>query len=396
VLRRAAILVVVVSFLAAPAAGEDIVGKKQAVDAKIATLNGKIAAARQQEGSLTAQIASLTGKIRTLEGEVGDVSLRLDSLQHDLSLHQTKLARLTDLYRLETQRLQFLRGQYRESVARLNHRLVGIYESDSPDAIAVLLSSASFTEIVEQVDFLNAIGEQDKRIANDVAVAKARVVELRAQTAKIRTGVASEARVIAVRAAQTRALRDQLLASQQSLSSTQSQRKNVLSSVRANEHAFVGEVDALQMESAALEARIQAAEQAAKTANGGEPTQAPGTLAWPVSGPITSPFGMRWGKLHPGIDIGVPTGTPTHAAAAGTVIYAGGMLGYGNLVVIDHGGGIATAYAHQSSIAVHEGQQVGAGDVIGYSGCTGFCTGPHHHFEVRVNGSPVDPLGYLG
>ena len=104
---------------------------------------------------------------------------------------------------------------------------------------------------------------------------------------------------------------------------------------------------------------------------------------------------MRWGRMHQGIDIGVPYGTPIHAAAAGTVIYCGWMEGYGNLVVIDHHNTLATAYAHQSSIAVQCGQDVSQGDVIGYVGCTGHCTGPHLHFEVRVNGIPVDPLGYL-
>ena len=100
--------------------------------------------------------------------------------------------------------------------------------------------------------------------------------------------------------------------------------------------------------------------------------------------------------MHEGIDIGVGYGTPIHAAAAGTVIYCGWEAGYGNLVVIDHGGNLATAYGHQCSIAVTCGQQVSQGDVIGYVGCTGHCSGPHLHFEVRVNGNPVDPLGYLG
>jgi murein DD-endopeptidase MepM/ murein hydrolase activator NlpD len=114
-----------------------------------------------------------------------------------------------------------------------------------------------------------------------------------------------------------------------------------------------------------------------------------------VQGPITSPFGWRWGRMHEGIDIGVGYGTPIHAAAAGTIIYCGWESGYGNLVVIDHGGNLATAYGHQSSIAVSCGQQVAQGDVIGYVGCTGHCFGPHLHFEVRVNGNAVDPLGYL-
>jgi murein DD-endopeptidase MepM/ murein hydrolase activator NlpD len=104
---------------------------------------------------------------------------------------------------------------------------------------------------------------------------------------------------------------------------------------------------------------------------------------------------MRWGRMHEGIDIGVGYGTPIHAAAAGRVVYAGWMSGYGNLVAIDHGGGISTAYGHQSSIAVSVGQIVAQGETIGYVGCTGHCFGPHLHFEVRINGAPVDPLGYL-
>ena len=99
--------------------------------------------------------------------------------------------------------------------------------------------------------------------------------------------------------------------------------------------------------------------------------------------------------MHEGIDIGAGYGTPIQAAAAGRVIYCGWESGYGNLTVIDHGNGIATAYGHQSSIVVACGQDVSQGQTIGYVGCSGHCTGPHLHFEVRVNGAPVDPLGYL-
>ena len=120
-----------------------------------------------------------------------------------------------------------------------------------------------------------------------------------------------------------------------------------------------------------------------------------GVLGWPVSGPVTSGFGVRWGRMHEGIDIAVGEGTPVRAAAAGVVIYAGWMGGYGNLVVVDHGNGLSTAYGHNSSLAVSVGQSVTAGGTISYSGSTGHSTGPHVHFEVRVAGSPVDPLGYL-
>ena len=122
---------------------------------------------------------------------------------------------------------------------------------------------------------------------------------------------------------------------------------------------------------------------------------------WPADGVKTSDFGWRThpifgtGRLHSGIDIGAAYGSAISAAASGTVVSAGTMSGYGNVVVIDHGGGIATLYAHQSSVAVGTGQAVERGQTIGYVGSTGYSTGPHLHFEVRVNGTPVDPMGYL-
>src|SRR4029077_6780504 len=118
-------------------------------------------------------------------------------------------------------------------------------------------------------------------------------------------------------------------------------------------------------------------------------------LIWPVNGPVVSGFGVRWGRMHEGIDIAVGYGTPIHAAAGGTVVFSGWMDGYGNFVIIDHGGGMATEYGHQSAVTVGVVQSVATGRVIAYVGCTGQFFGPHLHFEVRINASPVDPLGYL-
>lgn len=117
-------------------------------------------------------------------------------------------------------------------------------------------------------------------------------------------------------------------------------------------------------------------------------------LSWPLSGPITSRFGQRWGRLHAGIDLGVPTGRPIAAAAPGRVTYSGWMSGYGNVVIIDHGT-IDTLYGHQSHRVARVGQSVSRGQVIGYVGSTGNSTGPHLHFETRVNGVAKDPLRYL-
>jgi murein DD-endopeptidase MepM/ murein hydrolase activator NlpD len=375
---------------AAPAAG-DVGSRKATVDARIARLHERIAAAKARESQLTQQIAGVTAEIRTLERQVGDVSTRLVVLEHDLALHERRLHALEALFAVQTSRLDFLRHEYAVSVQRLDTRLVAVYKESQPSTIEIILQSRSFQQMIDQFDYLSLLASQDKQIAAEVGTAKAQVHRAREQTRRLRTHVASETRVIQVRAEQVTEVRDRLLASKHRLSGARARKAQGLAATRASEREFVGEADALAAVSAQLTVRIQAAQQSGYSPG----TPSSSGLIWPVQGPVTSPFGMRWGRMHEGIDIGVPYGTPIHAAAAGRVIYCGWESGYGNLTVIDHGGGLATAYGHQSSIAVSCGQDVSQGQVIGYVGCTGHCFGPHLHFEVRVNGAPVDPLGYL-
>ena len=402
--RRLTLLLALALVLAAPAlAGDGLGDQKATIDSKLGALQGKIDASKQKASALSSQIGSLTGQIHSLEGRVGDVSSRLSALQADLALRQRRLDKLNQLFHIQTQRLTYLKHEYALSVQRLDTRLVAIYKQADPTTIDLLITAKSFDDILDQIDYLSAIADQDKRVATAVATAKRQVKTARARTKTVRNGVANEARAINARVEQAAILRGELLASQNKLAGARASKSHALVATKAQISAEVGESQALASASADLAARIQAAQAApdSPAANGSTETSSSSTTApaggfiWPVSGPITSPFGMRWGTLHPGIDIGVPTGTPIHAAAAGTVIYCGWMSGYGNLVMIDHGGNLATLYGHQSSIAASCGEMVSQGQVIGYSGCTGFCTGPHVHFEVRVNGSPVDPLGYL-
>ena len=390
--RRVALTLLAALLLAAPALAGDIHKQKAKVDAKISSLQGKIADAQKRESGLRGQIATVTSQIRALEGQVVDVSAKLDVLQHDLALHQARLDKLNALYELQTQRFLFEKHQYAAALHRLNHRLINIYTSNDPTALDVILATRSFEATMDQLDYLNAIASQDKHIASDVAVAKrqARTAQLHTRTAKDR--VQSEVQVVAVRTYQVGEVKAKLLGAHAGLTTARKHQRSALVSVRQTKQQYLNEEQGLLAESAALTTKIQAA-QSGRT--GTDTTPSAAGLIWPVSGPVTSPFGMRWGRTHEGIDIGVPEGTPIHAAASGSVIYAGWEEGYGNLVVLDNGGNLATAYAHQSRIAVSIGQPVAQGDVIGYSGCTGHCLGPHLHFEVRINGSPVDPLGYL-
>ncbi len=343
---------------------------------------------RPRRRRLASEIASVETKIRDLESQVGGVTTRLVDLEHDLALHREKLERITRLFNLQTERLNFLRRQYELAVARLSKRLVEIYQNDDVTTLDVLISSGSVADMIEQLDYLNDVGSQDLHISREVNKVKVQVRAERAKTAVTKAKVATVTRTIAVRTAQVRSERDRLLASQKRLGSAKSRKREKLASVEADKEEFLREVAGLQAASAQLGAQLSAS---ASTTYDGTPSAS--GLIWPVSGPVTSGFGWRWGRMHEGIDIGAGYGVPVVASASGTVIHAGWMGGYGNLVVIDHGGGLSTAYAHLSSISA--GGSVAQGQVVGYIGCTGHCFGAHLHFEVRVNGGAVDPLGYL-
>jgi murein DD-endopeptidase MepM/ murein hydrolase activator NlpD len=379
--RRLAVVLFAGLVLAAPASGDN--------SGKINQIQARIAAARAKEARLTQQISGVTSQIRTLESKVGDVSQKLSILERDLALHQRRLDKLNELFTFETERLNFLHRQYAKVLRELNLRMIDIYETRDPTLVEVILESSSFQDALDQLHYLDAIARQDKRIASQVKTARDEVHVAREHTKTIRARVHSETQVVAVRTQQQRSVKSELLASQNSLAGKRSRQKGQLASTRKQEQAFIAEANAL----AAQDSRIRG--QLAAVQGPGDTTPSSSGLIWPVSGPVTSPFGYRWGRLHAGIDIGVPYGTPIHAAAAGTVVIAGWVDGYGNYTCIDHGGGMATCYGHQSRFAVSTGAQVGQGQLIGYVGNTGHSFGAHLHFEVRINGNPVDPLGYL-
>ena len=381
--------------LAAPAAG-DVYSRKHSVDARLSRVHTRIAEAEQRASELSTDIDHVSSRIHALEGRVGDVSARLATLEDDLALHRRKLDRLTVLFRIETKRYVYLRRQYGLALERLNARLVEVYEHGDVEPVDVILGASSLSDLLDGLDYVDEVGAQDRRIATSVGRVKAAAREARERTRRIRAIVAAETRAVAARTEQVRAVRDQLVANRSELVAARSSKRISLEKVKASEREEVSEAQALEQVSASLGAEIQAAQAASSySPPSSHSTPSASGFIWPVSGPVTSPFGMRWGRMHTGIDIGVPYGTPIHAAASGRVIYAGWESGYGNFVIIDHGHGLATAYGHQSRIAVSNGQSVTQGQVIGYVGCTGHCFGPHLHFEVRVNGQPVDPMGYL-
>ncbi|HKB20230.1 MAG TPA: peptidoglycan DD-metalloendopeptidase family protein [Gaiellaceae bacterium] len=383
---RRVLLASLVCLMVVPAA---LSGRPAHAD-RISSLQAKIADARVREDRLQSDIGTIESRIRSLEAQVGGVSNRLDALEHDLALQQIKLNRIRRLYQFQTQQLDFFSHEYNVSVERLNARLIEMYESDQPSTLDVLMSATSLSDFLDQVDYVRDIGSQDASISTEVHGAKVRWHALREKTKVTKKKVETVTRTIAVRTSEVRAEKQRLLISEKGLASVRGRKKARLASVQESKAGFLHEVAGLQAASRQVTAQIQSS---GSSSYDSSPSSS--GLIWPVNGPVVSGFGMRWGRMHEGIDIAVPYGTPIHAAASGTVIFSGWMDGYGNFVIIDHGGGMATAYGHQSSIAAGGGQSVSQGQVIGYVGCTGHCFGPHLHFEVRINGTAVDPLGYL-
>ena len=381
--------------VATPAYGQDIGARKQMIDGRIDVLQKKIESARQREGVLTSEIEVVTDKIHGLQDDVDSASARLNQLEEVLALHQRRLDRLNQLYQVQTRKLVFLQRQHKAATKRLNKRIVEIYTTEQTSTINVVLESSSFSELLDQLDFLNEIGRQDEKVTREVKRAKEQMQEVRNATRKTRSQVAATTREVAARTTEQRAVRDRLAWDQRELATARRDKRATLANVREDKADAIEHMRSLQEQSATLAARIRSAQSSSVVVPGptGQPSAA--GFIWPVHGVLTSGYGWRWGRMHEGIDLAVGMGTPVVAVAAGTVIVAGWFGGYGNLVVVDHGNGVSTAYGHNSSVTVGVGQFVAQGQLIAYSGNTGHSTGPHVHFEVRINGTAVDPLGYL-
>jgi murein DD-endopeptidase MepM/ murein hydrolase activator NlpD len=397
--RRLLLGLACVLLLAAPATAGDIHRKKREIDDRLSSLNSKIAHAKTQEGVLTQQITVVDAKITSLQDDVARAQNRLNTLEGQLATSQRRLDRMTAVFAQQTRKLVQLRRDYGVALARLERRVIDAYETPSVNVLDVVLAATSMSTMLSDIEYVHQIGKQDKQISDQLRTAKKEMHAARERTRVLKRRVAEETAAIRARTEEQQSVTQQLVSTQQQLETAVDSKRATLSSIKVNEKSFVEEANALQAVSAALAAKIQAAARSAPASSGSGTPSASGFI-WPVNGPITSPFGSRClvngdCSFHPGIDIAVPAGTAIKAAAGGTVIYAGWLGGYGNLTVIDHGNGLATAYGHQSSIGAANGASVAQGQVIGYVGCTGYCFGAHLHFEVRVNGEPVNPLDYL-
>ena len=348
---------------------------------------------REKEGVLSTDIQRYAVRIRGLQGEIRSVSRRQARLEVELSDKRAELNGIRTRLVRARNRLELLRVRLIESQKVLADRLVAIYKDGDPDILSVVLASTSFGDFLDRTEFLDRIADQDEKVITRVRRVKREVTGLTHELGELEVRAEAARDAIVSKRNEVLAVKNRIVGRRDELAQARDGRAALLRRVRTSRHHAEEDLAALER----LQARVSAQ---VRTAGGGLPSAAPirrgsGRFIWPVNGPVTSPFGQRWGRLHAGIDISAPAGTPIRAAASGRVILLGPTGGYGNYVCIGHGGGISTCYAHLSRYGTSSGAGVSQGQVIGAVGCTGHCFGDHLHFEVRINGSPVDPLGYL-
>jgi len=359
------------------------------IQRRITRDNAAIDRKKRHEGVLTTDISAYNRRIDALQGNISKLQAREDRIQADLDAKRAELTRIQDQLRFERAKLARLKARLAAAKVVLGRRLREIYTADAPDIVTVMLNSHGFADLLERSEFMHRINEQDRVIIRAVKTAKDETAATAKRLAKLEDRAQKVAATILSRRDEVAAVKGRLQSTQSGLADARAGKQSALDATRSSRQKLEEDVRAMQAQQARIQGDL--------SGTGAPVRQGSGRFIWPVNGPITAPFCERraWEACHPGIDIGVPSGTPIHAADSGTVRIASSYGGYGNYTCIQHTASLSTCYGHQSSFAVSVGQSVSQGQVIGYTGCTGLCFGPHLHFEVRVNGSVVDPMGYL-
>lgn len=348
------------------------------LEAELSDVQSQMNEAQHRKELAEEQIGSVSELLRQIQSEL-DVAL---NELHAIEVQQSQVNAQIQQTEVELAAAQ-KRLDERERI--LNKRLRDVYMHGKLNYLEVILGAKNFTDFANRLEFLKRIISADLNLITEIRAERELILQKKQQLEVQRQQLAKlQAEAEAKKTVVENKKQDQLI---------------VLARLQDEKALAEASYAELQATSQDIEARIRARQQ--QGASAGQVVHGSGVFVWPTSGPITSPFGYRIHPIfgtqiyHSGIDIGVDTGTPIVAADSGVVIEADWLGGYGYAVVIDHGNGLSTLYGHNSELAVSPGQSVQQGQVIAYAGSTGYSTGPHCHFEVRVDGSPVDPMGYL-
>lgn len=346
-------------------------------------IQGQIDESRNEQASWQEVIEEVSVKLKAIQADLDAANARLTAIQKEQADTNRKIQETVAAIQEAQNRLQ-----QRQQI--LNKRVRSIYIHGQLSYLEVILGSKSFSDFANRLELLRRVIHSDYDLILDIQNQKAQIEAKKAQ-------LEADKAHLDVLAAEAQKEQDAIAAKK-------AEQQRVLERARANKSAAEQLEKDLIDRSKQVQSLIQERLRQRETASSGSDesyTQGSGVMSWPCNGVITSPYGYRVHPIfgttiyHSGMDIGVDYGTPIHAADSGTVIYSGWISGYGNAVIIDHGGGVQTLYGHNQSLNVSEGESVAKGSVIAYAGSTGNSTGPHCHFEVRVNGEPADPMAYL-
>lgn len=356
---------------------------------KITKTQGKVEFKKGKEKVLTRDIAAYTSRVTKLEARLNALSTRQGTIEEDLTAKRTALNATQSELRDERARLVRLQRRFRDARGALEARLVEQYKSGRTDLISVLVEADGFSQLIERGEYLSRLRAKDRLIIGLVADAKkdASATEKKLDTIERRQQKATAA--IQARRDEIARIKGNVATVESTVREARNGKRALLGQVKVERKDLEEDLSAMQAQQAKISGALRTATAAGPIKKG------TGRLIYPINGTFTSSFGPRWGRLHAGIDVAIPIGTPIRAADGGRVAIAGAVSGYGNYTCVQHSGGLSTCYAHQNSIGVSVGQTVSQGQVIGETGNTGRSTGPHLHFEVRLNGSPVNPMNYL-
>ncbi|MCB8816207.1 murein hydrolase activator EnvC family protein [Desulfosporosinus shakirovi] len=348
----------------------------------------------QQKNDIQSQKDQARGRLNKLTYTSEKMKTQLAQLETQVAAAQTALNQNKVAYVQAQTQVSAAQKELDQKQKELDDRRValgkrarGIYESGQISHLELLFQSTDLSDFITRMEYFSKLVDNDRQLLADIESQKAQIAKKKSELQAKRDQAAKLEKEAALVTAD--------------LENKKSLQSNALEQNQKAQQAAFDEIDRLEAESKALTEKIRKlqATQAGKGSQAGD-----GTIStWPVPGyyEITSPFGWRTHpitkkrSMHTGTDVGAPTGTKIHAAGAGVVIMAGWNTAYGNMTIIDHGSGISTLYGHQSRLDVSEGQSVEADEVIGAVGSTGWSTGAHLHFEVRVGGNPTDPLQYF-
>jgi murein DD-endopeptidase MepM/ murein hydrolase activator NlpD len=355
--------------------------KIRQADQKAKTISGEIATNSTRKSAVERDISRLTTAIKLAEDKIARAEADLGSARDELFTVEGVLA-------LTLKRLD-------EMEKRVSRRAAATYKQGTGVYVEMLLSADDFRSFVNRLTFVRSVISEDRARLQAVERLSEQMTRSREEITKKKDDITAQKTVIEQEKQAVARQKSELQAARQQLNGLISQGQQNLKQVQGEKADYLRAMDQLRRESSSIAAMLRSRQKGQTLLAGGTKR-----LAWPCTGSVVSPYGYRThpifldSRLHAGIDISCKSGAPVSAAEGGTVIWSGTRSGYGLTVIIDHGGALATLYAHLSSVSVGNGARVGRGQSVGAVGCTGYCTGAHLHFETRVNGEPVDPMQF--